>query len=130
MKNIIKLLAITSFLVSSSVYAKEKTIPLEDNAPILGHWSLYAETAALHKTKKMVQNEWIFKDNGVLTSVAFDPRLDGKKAVNVKYVVENGIIKKQIQPGREKYETCKVVKLNGDDMTLHCRFLYYLFKRK
>ncbi len=130
MKNIIKLLAITSFLVASSAYAKDKIIPLEDNSILLGHWSLYAETAALHKTKKMVQNEWIFKEDGTLTSIAFDPRLDGKKAVNVKYSVENGVLKKQVQPGREKYETCKVVKLDDDNMTLHCRFLYYLLKRK
>jgi len=129
MKKTITLLALVGVLFSASANA-EKTIPLEDNSIILGKWSLYAETAALHKAKKMVQNEWHFRDNGVLTSIAFDPRLDGKKAVDVKYSVADGVIKKQIQPGRDKYENCKVVKLDGDDMTLHCRFLYYLLKRK
>ncbi len=129
MKKIITFLALMTVLFSSIANAK-KYIELEDNSRILGKWSLYAETAALHKTKKMVQNEWHFRDNGILTSTAFDPRLDGKKAVNVSYKVEDGVIKKQIQPGRDKVESCKVVKLEGDDMILHCRFLYYLLKRK
>ncbi|BCG64369.1 MAG: hypothetical protein methR_P2142 [Methyloprofundus sp.] len=128
MKKIITLLALATMLFTSTANAK-KYIELEDNSQILGKWKLYAETAALHKTKKMVQNEWIFRDNGILTSVAFDPRLDGKKSINVTYKVEDGVIKKQVQPGRDKVENCKVVKLEGDDMILHCRFLYYLLRR-
>jgi hypothetical protein len=50
------------------------------------------------------------------------------KLVDVKYSIENGAIIKQIQPGRSKTESCKVVKLEGDDMILHCNFLYYLLK--
>lgn len=129
MKKIIKLLTLTTLLFASSAYA-EKTIPLEDNSLILGEWKLYAETPQLHLEKKMVQNEWNFRDNGILTSTAFDPRLDGKKSVNVTYSIEDGMIKKQIQPGRQKTENCKVVKLEGKDMVLHCKYLYYLLKRK
>jgi len=129
MKKIIKLLTLATLLVASSAYA-EKTIPLEDNSLILGKWKLTAETPQLHLEKKYVQNEWNFRDNGVLTSTAFDPRLDGKKAVNVKYTVEDGVIKKQIQPGRDKTENCKVVKLEGNDMILHCKYLYYILEKK
>ena len=125
----INLLTLATVLFASSAYA-EKTIPLEDNSAILGEWKLYAETPQLHLEKKMVQNEWNFRDNGILTSTAYDPRLDGKKSVDVKYTVEDGVIKKQIQPGRDKTESCKVVKLDGADMTLHCKYLYYLLKRK
>ena len=128
MKKIITLLALITMLFTSVANAR-KYIELEDNSLILGKWNLYAETAALHKTKKMVQNEWHFNDNGTLTSVAFDPRLDGKKSIDVTYKVEDGVIKKQVQPGRDKVENCKVVKLEGDDMILHCRFLYYLLRR-
>ena len=60
---------------------------------------------------------------------AFDPRLNGIKAVNVKYSVEDGVIIKQIQPGRTKTERCKVIKLDDKDMTLHCKYLYYLLRR-
>ena len=128
MKKIIKLLTLASVLFALSAYA-ETTIPLEDNSLILGEWKLYAETAALHKEKKMVQNKWNFRNNGILTSTAYDPRLDGIKAVNVTYSVEDGVIKKQIQPGRTKVESCKVVKLEDDEMILHCKYLYYLFRR-
>ncbi|NOQ14883.1 MAG: hypothetical protein GQ583_10470 [Methyloprofundus sp.] len=128
MKKIIKLLTLATLLFASSAQA-EKTIPLEDNSLILGEWKLYAETPQLHLEKKMVQNKWNFRNNGILTSTAFDPRLDGIKAVDVKYSVEEGVIKKQIQPGRDKIENCKVVKLDDNDMTLHCKYLYYLFKR-
>ncbi|OQK17343.1 hypothetical protein AU255_05525 [Methyloprofundus sedimenti] len=128
MKKTIKLLTLASVLFVSSAYA-EKTIPLEDNSVILGEWKLYAETPALHKEKKMVQNKWNFRDNGILTSTAFDPRLDGIKAVDVTYSVEGGAIIKQIQPGRSKTERCKAVKLEGNEMILHCNYLYYFLKR-
>lgn len=128
MKKTIKLLTLAALLFASSAYA-EKTIPLEDNSLILGEWKLYAETPQLHLEKKMVQNKWNFKKDGTLVSTAYDPRLDGIKAVNVTYSVEDGVIKKQIQPGRSKQETCKVVKLEGKEMILHCKYLYYLFKR-
>lgn len=78
----------------------------------------------------MVQNEWNFRDNGILTSSVFDPKLDGIKSVDVKYSIEDGAIKKQIQPGREPLETCLVVKLEDDDMILHCKYLYYFLTRK
>lgn len=128
MKKTIKLLTLASVLFVPSAYA-EKTIPLEDNSVILGEWKLYAETPALHKEKKMVQNKWNFRDNGILTSTAFDPRLDGIKAVDVTYSVEGGAIIKQIQPGRSKTESCKAVKLEGNEMILHCNYLYYFLKR-
>ncbi|MCF7970536.1 MAG: hypothetical protein K9L22_05140 [Methylococcaceae bacterium] len=129
MKHIIKLLPLAALLFTASVHA-EKTIQLEDNAQIIGNWEIYAETAALHKEKKQVKNTWQFGDDGILSAIAFDPRLNADAAVKVKYLIENGAIKKQIQPGREQYETCKVIKLEGDDMTLHCKYLYYLLKRK
>ena len=128
MKKTIKLLTLASVLFVSSAHA-EKTIPLEDSSLRLGERKLYAETPALHKEKKMVQNKWNFRKNGILTSTAFDPRLDGIKAVDVTYSVEDGVIIKQIQPGRSKTESCKAVKLEGDEMILHCNYLYYFLKR-
>ncbi len=125
----IKFLPLVALLISPLTQAKDVIIPLEDNAQILGKWSIYAETAALHKTKKLVNNKWDFKENGSLVSTAFDPRLDSETSVKVKYFIEDGFIKKQVQPGREKYETCKVVKLEGKDLILHCKYLYYLLRR-
>ena len=131
MKKTIKLLLITAMAsVAFSATAKDTIIKLEDNSRILGKWQLYAETAALHKSRKEVKSDWHFSKDGILTSTSRDPRLDAAKDVKVKYSIENGVIKKQFQPGREKYEFCKVVKLEGKEMILHCKFNYYLFTKK
>ena len=52
MKKMIKFLPLVALLISPLTQAKDVIIPLDDNAQILGQWSIYAETAALHKTKK------------------------------------------------------------------------------
>jgi len=141
MKKIIKLLPFIAMTVSLSVNAEylkyeeeedavEKTIKLEDNSKILGHWDLYAEVSELHKPLKKVVNKWEFREDGILVATAFDPRLDGEATVEVKYSVNNGVLNKQVQPGREYYEDCAVIKLDVENLTLHCKNLYYLLKKK
>ena len=131
MKKTIKILLFATISsIAFSASAKDVIIKLEDNSRLLGKWRLYKETAALHKKAKEVQNDWNFGTDGVLTSTSRDPRLGASKDVKVKYSIEDGVIKKQMQPGREKYETCAVVKLDGKDMTLHCKYNYYLFTKK
>jgi len=125
----IKTILLMAVFVAFTANAKDTVIELEDNSKILGKWKMYAESAALHKEKKEVNNEWEFLDDGVLAAVSRDPRLSASKKVNVKYSIEDGVIKKQSQPGREKYESCKVVKLEGKDMVLHCKYLYYFLTR-
>ncbi len=124
-----KKIIIPILLASAFTAHAEETIKLEDNSAILGKWTMYAETPALHKAKKEVNNEWKFSNDGFLYVVSRDPRLAAQKEIKVKYSIEDGAIKKQFQPGREKYESCKVVKLEGKDMTLHCKYNYYLFRR-
>jgi len=128
MKKIKTLLLITAFFASAA-NAKDTIIELEDESKILGQWKLYAEAAALHKEKKQVDNVWDFRKGGVLAAVSKDKRMSSSNEVKVKYSIENGIIKKQSQPGREKYEDCKVVKLEGKDMIMHCKYLYYFFTK-
>jgi hypothetical protein len=128
MKKIIKLLSLASVFMAFTAHAEE-IIKLEDNSRILGKWKIYAETPALHKVKKEVDNDWHFKKNGTLTAISRDPRIDAPKEVSVKYSIEDGVIRKQFQPGREKYENCSVVKLEGKDMIIHCSYNYYLMKR-
>ena len=128
MKKTIKLFLLATAFTAFNVNAEE-TIKLEDNSKILGKWDMILETPALHKKGKKVENSWEFRNNGVLAAISRDPRLDAKKEVKVKYSIEDGAIKKQLQPGREKYESCKVIKLDKKDMTLHCKFNYYIFKR-
>lgn len=125
----IKTLLLTTAFIACAANAKETIIELEDESKILGKWKLHAESAALHKEKKQVDNVWDFRKGGILAAVSKDKRMTSTNEVKVKYSIENGIIKKQSQPGREKYENCKVVKLEGKDMTLHCKYLYYFFTK-
>ena len=129
MKKTIKLVLLATAFTAFNANAEE-IIKLEDNSKILGKWNMTMETPALHKKGKKVENSWEFRNNGVLAAISRDPRLDAQKEVKVKYSIEDGAIVKQLQPGREKYEKCKVIKLEGKDMTLHCKFNYYIFTRK
>lgn len=128
MKKIKTLLLITAFFACTA-NAKETIIELEDESKILGKWKLYAEAAALHKDKTQVDSVWDFRKGGVLAATSRDRRMTSSAEVKVKYSIENGIVRKQSQPGREKYEDCKVVKLEGKDMTMHCKFNYYFFTK-
>ena len=131
MKRTIKALLLATAFISVSVEAKQKTIPLEDNSSILGNWDLYAEAPALHKEKKAVNIKWDFKKDGSLRTWATDTRArTGAMSITVKYYVEDGVIKKQIKPGVEKYESCAVVKKQAKEMVLHCKYLYFFLKKK
>ena len=128
MKKILKPILLATFFTAFTANAEE-TIKLEDNSALLGNWNMYAETAALHKQKKEVSNDWKFANDGFIYVKSRDPRLDAVKEIKVKYSIEDGDIVKQFQPGREKYETCKVIKLEDKNMTLHCKYNYYLFNK-
>jgi hypothetical protein len=130
MKTFLKLLPLALLLATFNVSAKSKVILLDDNTEILGKWTVFAETAALHKIdNKKLKNKWIFHKNGTLSSFGFDSRLNGFVEVKVDYEIVDGFIRKQVQPSSSKMETCKVVKLKDDLMTLKCKYLYYLLKR-
>lgn len=130
MKKTIQFLLLASVFIAASANAKEKTIALEDNSKILGKWDLTHEAAALHKEKKKVNIQWDFKKGGVLNTAATDTRArTGAMSINVKYSIEDGAIRKQATPGREKYEMCRAVKLEEKEMILHCKYLYFFLKR-
>lgn len=127
MKKYIKilLLAASFFILSANA-----DIALKDNSEILGKWNLYAEAAKLDGEKKAVTVEWDFKENGVLQTKATDS-IGRTKEMNiaVKYSVADGEIKKQASPGREKYESCKVVEKNGSNMILKCTYLFFFLTK-
>ncbi len=130
MKKTLQLLLLATAFFAISASAKETVILLEDNSSILGKWNLTSEAAALHKTKVPLNIQWDFKKNGMLNTTAKDSRnRTGSMNINVKYSVEDGVIKKQARPGMEKYETCRVVKQEEKSMVLHCKFLYFFMER-
>jgi hypothetical protein len=127
MKKYIEILLLaTSFFTLSA----NADFVLKDSSEILGKWNLYAEAAKLEGEKKAVTIEWDFQENGVLQTKATDTRGRTKEMnIAVKYSVADGVIKKQSSPGREKYESCKVVEKSGPNMTLKCAYLFYFLTK-
>lgn len=131
MKRSYKILSVIALSITTSfAWAAGDIIKLEDETPILGKWKLYAEAPALHKEKKTVDIDWDFQKNGVLKTSATDSRATGSMSITVKYSIEDGAIKKQISPGREKYESCNIIEKKDSEMVLKCKYLYYFLKRK
>lgn len=116
-----------ALLFSVAVNAEVK---LENESEILGKWNLYAEAIALHKEKVELFATWEFRKQGVLHTVSNDRYGRTKNLViDLKYAVEDGVIKKQKTPGRSKMEDCRVIKLEEGKMTLKCTFVYLFLKR-
>ncbi|OAI21561.1 hypothetical protein A1359_19250 [Methylomonas lenta] len=128
MKTIISLLSLFAALAAFSANAEVK---LEDNSKILGKWVVTAEALGLDREKKALHVTWEFQKDGTLVTTGEDARSGiGSMNIPIKYSVADGVIKKQTAPGREKYEECAVVEIEGNDMILKCKFLYFFLTRK
>ncbi len=127
MKTITKTLFLATILLAFSSHAEVK---LKDNSELLGKWNLYAEAPALNKEKREVNIVWDFEKDGTLNTKSQDTRgRTGTFEIPLKYSIVDGAIKKQSTPGREKYETCKVIEKEGTEMIVKCKFLYFFLKR-
>jgi hypothetical protein len=127
-RNSVKCLPLIALLFTSFAYAD---VELKDNSEILGHWTVTAEALKIDGDKKFIKSVWEFKNDGTLVSVSTDSLGRTKEmTVVVKYSVEDGVIKKQLSPGREKYESCPVVQKEGSDMVLKCTNLFLFLTKK
>lgn len=127
MKTITTLACLFAALIAFSANAEVK---LEDNSKLLGKWQVTHEAIALDREKKALHVTWEFQKDGTLITTGEDARSGvGQMNIPIKYSVTDGVIRKQIMPGREKYEDCKVVELSDKDMTLKCKFLYFFMTR-
>ena len=128
MKNYVKILPVTVIFFALSAQAD---VALKDNSEILGKWNLYAEAAKLEGEKKALTVEWDFKADGTLQTTSTDSvGRTSEFKVALKYAVADGVIKKQATPGREKYESCRVVEKDGSKMILKCTYLYFFLTKK
>jgi hypothetical protein len=119
-------------LLSASFFALTASadVVLKDESEILGKWKVTAEAAKLDGEKKKVIVEWEFAPGGVLKTISTDSNgRTNEMHISIQYKVEDGVIKKQVSPGREKFENCKVVEKNGSDMILKCPFLFYFLTK-
>ena len=128
MKTITTLLSLVIAFAASSAQAE---IKLQDNAKLLGKWQVTHEALALDREKKPLHVTWEFLKDGTLKTTGEDARSGiGEMSIDIKYSVADGVIKKQITPGREKYEDCSVVEMGDKDMVLKCKFLFLFMTRK
>ncbi|MDP1745882.1 MAG: hypothetical protein Q8L90_09910 [Bacteroidota bacterium] len=128
MNRCVKILPLVAIFFTLSANAE---VALKDSSEILGEWNLYAEAAKLDGEKKAVKIEWEFKKDGTLQTTSTDSVGRTKEMkIAIKYSVENGEIKKQTSPGREKYESCKVVEKEDSKMILKCTYLYFFLTKK
>jgi hypothetical protein len=105
-------------------------VVLKDESEILGKWKVTAEAAKLDGEKKKVIVEWDFQGGGVLQTIATDAGgRTNEMHIPIQYRVEDGVIKKQVSPGREKFEDCKVVEKKGSEMILKCPFLFFFLTK-
>lgn len=125
-KKYVKIIPLTAIFIALSAHAD---IELTDNSTLLGKWNMHHESIKLHGDQKAVDIIWEFKPDGTLQTTTSDKqgRISDMK-IAIKYSVENGGIKKQLSPGREKYELCKVVEKEGINMVLKCTYYFYLTK--
>jgi hypothetical protein len=126
-KRYLGLLPVAAIFIALSAHAD---VALKDESEILGKWKVTAEAAKLDGEKKAVIVEWNFQGGGILETTATDAGgRTNEMHIPIKYRVEDGVIKKQVSPGREKFEDCKVVEKNGSEMILKCPFLYYFLTK-
>ncbi|MDD1616671.1 MAG: hypothetical protein CG439_1811 [Methylococcaceae bacterium NSP1-2] len=127
MKKIVKILSLASIFLAFSANAD---VQLKDNSEILGKWNLYAEAIRLDGEQKAVKIEWDFQADGTLMTTSTDSVGRTKEMkIPIKYSVENGEIKKQTTPGREKYDSCKVLEKDAAKMTLKCSGMFFFLKK-
>lgn len=127
MKKIVRTLSLGAIFLAFSANAEVK---LKDNSEILGKWNLYAEAIKLDGEKKAVKTNWEFQADGTLLTISTDSvGRTGEMTIPIKYAVENGDIKKQTSPGREKYDICKVIEKDNDQMTLKCSGMFFFLKK-
>jgi len=133
--NFIKALLFSSFIISLSANA-ETALTKKD---ILGNWTVNFEANDPKGSSGAVgsfsvERTWSFKSNGVLTSTVIDHHPNARNqstiAASLKYRIEDGKLIMQIAPGRSKEDSCSAIKMDGADLLLKCRFLYYSLTKK
>lgn len=133
--NFIKVILLSGFFIPLFVNA-ETALTEKD---ILGNWTVNFEAndakgASGSVGSSAVSRTWTFKSDGVLTSTIKDnhpnARNQSKIAASLKYRIEDGKLIMQVAPGRSKEDVCSALEMEGADLLLKCRFLYYSLTKK
>ena len=122
----LSLLTLLAFGYQGLVQAEVK---LSGAADIIGVWKVDAEAAKYDGEKKALNVVWEFKEDGVLNTVSKDPRTSSF-TVPLTYSVEDGMIRKQSVPGRQKFESCTVLRKTPGSMDIKCTYLYFFLTKQ
>lgn len=126
-----KIIATLPLLAAFAGFSAHADVQLPDNSRILGKWKVNAESLGLDREKKALSVSWDFHPDGTLITTGEDTLgRTSEMVIPIKYRVENGVIRKQSTPGREKYEDCNVIELTGSEMILKCKGIYTFMTRK
>lgn len=116
---------ILTALLFMTVASAEETV--KDTIGIIGKWKVWAESPTKEKEKKLVDNLWEFRADGVLHAISEDPRTKTLD-LTTKYHIENGAIMKERIGRPGKFDRCTVEK-KGAEMILGCPGLYFFIKK-
>lgn len=124
--NVLSLLALTA-----TFQAYAEPVDLKDNSKILGKWHVDAAAPSLDREKRAQDSVWEINNNGTIVISGKDvvSSRTGLMNITLKYSIEDGKIKRQKAPGREKYENCTVFELDDKNMTLKCTYLFYFLSK-
>lgn len=120
----ITILTLTSLLFITAANAEET---VKDTLGVVGKWKVWAESASKDKEKKMIDNVWEFKADGVLHAVSKDPRTKTLD-LTTKYYIEGDAIMKERAGRPGKFDRCTVEK-KDNEMILGCPGLYFFMKK-
>ncbi|NOT86506.1 MAG: hypothetical protein HOP02_17370 [Methylococcaceae bacterium] len=119
------LIALTLLGLINPLFAEVK---LSSATDIIGAWRVDAEAAKYDGEKRALHVTWEFKPGGILKTASKDKRT-GDFGVDLSYSIEDGMIKKQSVPGRQKFESCAVIRKDATSMDIKCTYLYFFLSR-
>lgn len=122
-------LSLLSVLIFSFQGLAKAEVKLDSAAEIIGVWKVDAEAAKYDGEKKALNVVWEFKEGGILNTVSKDPRTSSF-TVPLTYSVEDGMIRKQSVPGRQKFESCTVLRKTPESMDIKCTYLYFFLTKQ
>lgn len=128
MKKYVKIIPFAALFLAFSANAE---ILLKGNSDIVGLWDVHDEATSMTAPKRHTDVEWNIKADETIDIKSVDKsKRVGDTSITIKYSVEDGKIRKQAAPGREKYETCTVIEKEGKDMTLKCTYFFFLTRKE
>jgi hypothetical protein len=128
-----KFKSVAAFLFIAFASSANADVALTE-ADILGRWKIDSESFHSDgRGAKPLETEWVFNADGTMVGTSADKAANASIknfSATLHYSVENGALKKQIAPGREKYETCVAIEKDGAKMTLKCKSVYFFMTKQ